>query len=184
MERDEILVLDDSALSARVKLEFSRGSGPGGQKRNKTSTAVRAVLKEYGISASDCTERSQHRNRAAALRKLRLELALRERRAPLPPPRTRCAVTSPQYPLFVARLLDALDRAAGDYRSVAGAWGVSPSSLLRTLERDPVLLAWLAARFPRFRVRSAAGGEDPGAGSVGDNTLPVSESGTNQEQRH
>ena len=67
MERDAILTLDDMALSRLVKLEFTRGSGNGGQKRNKTSTAVRVVLPEYGVEASDCTERSQHRNRAAAL---------------------------------------------------------------------------------------------------------------------
>ena len=35
MERDEILKLDDAALSRIVKLEFARGSGNGGQKRNK-----------------------------------------------------------------------------------------------------------------------------------------------------
>ena len=84
MERDEILKLDDAALSRIVKLEFARGSGNGGQKRNKTSTAVRVVLEEYGVAASDCSERSQHRNRAAALRKLRMALALQERREPLP----------------------------------------------------------------------------------------------------
>ncbi|MBQ6351654.1 MAG: peptide chain release factor, partial [Lentisphaeria bacterium] len=76
MERDAILALDDGELSRIVKLEFSRGSGNGGQKRNKTSTAVRVVLEEYGVAAADCSERSQHRNRAAALRKLRLALAL------------------------------------------------------------------------------------------------------------
>ena len=109
MDRDEILVLDDAALSRIVKLEFARGSGNGGQKRNKTSTAVRVVLEEYGVAASDCSERSQHRNRAAALKKLRMALALRERRPPQPPPRVRCALESPEYPLFAARLLDAVE---------------------------------------------------------------------------
>ena len=156
MERDEILMLDDAALSRIVKLEFARGSGNGGQKRNKTSTAVRVVLEEYGIAATDCSERSQHRNRAAALGKLRMALALRERREPLPPPRVRCAVDSPEYPLFAARLLDAVAAARGDYRSAAAAWGVSPTSLLKTLQRDPALWEWLNRNYPRFFARSDA----------------------------
>ncbi|MBP5531146.1 MAG: peptide chain release factor-like protein [Lentisphaeria bacterium] len=159
MERDEILRLDDAELSRIVKLEFSRGTGNGGQKRNKTSTAVRVVLDEYGLAAADCSERSQHRNRAAALRKLRMLLALKERRAPQPPPRTRCAMESPDYPLFAARLLDAVAAAEGDYRRAAAAWGVSPSALLRTLERDPALWNWLNKNFPRFFAR---GGENTG----------------------
>jgi hypothetical protein len=159
VERDEILRLDDAELSRIVKLEFSRGTGNGGQKRNKTSTAVRVVLDEYGLAAADCSERSQHRNRAAALRKLRMLLALKERRAPQPPPRTRCAMGSPDYPLFAARLLDAVAAAEGDYRRAAAAWGVSPSALLRTLERDPALWNWLNKNFPRFFAR---GGENTG----------------------
>ena len=66
--RDEILKLDDSALSACCELEFFKGTGNGGQKRNKTSSAARVRLPEFGVAAEDCTERSQHRNRAAALR--------------------------------------------------------------------------------------------------------------------
>ena len=150
MDRDEILALDDAELSKLVKLEFSRGSGNGGQKRNKTSTAVRVVLEEFGVSASDCSERSQHRNRANALRKLRMLLALKERRSPLPPPRTKCATESPDYPLFAARLLDALDAAGGDYRRVAENWGVSATSLLRTVERDPALWNWLTTNYPDY----------------------------------
>ena len=168
MERDEILTLDDAALSRIVKLEFARGSGNGGQKRNKTSTAVRVVLEEYDLSATDCSERSQHRNRAAALKKLRMALALRERRPPLPPPRVRCALESPDYPLFAARLLDAVAAAGGDYRSAAATWGVSPSALLRTLERDPLLWAWLRQHYPRFFVRSAS--PSGGAGGTTDAT--------------
>jgi len=156
MERDAILALDDGELSRIVKLEFSRGSGNGGQKRNKTSTAVRVVLEEYGVAAADCSERSQHRNRAAALRKLRLALALQERRPPLPPPRPRCAPDSPDYPLFAARLLDALAAANGDYRAAARAWNVSPTSLLKNVERDPALWNWLRRNYPDYASRSAA----------------------------
>ena len=163
MERDEILTLDDAALSKLVKLEFSRGTGNGGQKRNKTSTAVRVVLAEHDVTAADCSERSQHRNRAAALKKLRMALALKERRPPLPPPRTKCAVESPDYPLFAARLLDAVEAANGDYRSAAAIWGVSPSAMLKTLERDPALWSWLKQHHPRFFARRAPSPADAAA---------------------
>ena len=154
MERDDILALDDAALSQLVKLEFTRGSGNGGQKRNKTSTAVRVVLPEYGVEASDCTERSQHRNRAAALRKLRMNLALKVRCAPLPPPRSRVAQTAPEYPLYAARLLDNLADCGGDYRKAAEKWGVSPTSLLKNVERDPVLFKWLNDNYPKYFIRT------------------------------
>ena len=161
MERDDILVLDDMALSRLVKLEFTRGSGNGGQKRNKTSTAVRVVLPEYGVEAADCTERSQHRNRAAALRKLRMNLALKVRCTPLPPPRSRVALTAPEYPVYAARLLDNLAECGGDYRKAAEKWGVSPSSLLKSVERDPLLYKWLNDNYPKYFIRTGeAGAED------------------------
>lgn len=94
--RDEILKLDDSALSACCELEFFKGTGNGGQKRNKTSSAARVRLPAFGVVAEDCTERSQHRNRAAALRKLRLALAYRIRQSPAEPPeRSNAPSTTP-----------------------------------------------------------------------------------------
>ena len=80
-------------------------------------------------------------------------------REPLPPPRLRCAVESSEYPLFAARLLDALEFSRGDYRAAAARWGVSPTSLLRLVERDPLLWNWLTARYPDDRRR---GGTDAG----------------------
>ena len=47
-----------------------RGSGPGGQHRNKTETAVRVVHKPTGLSAIAQEERSQSLNRKLALARL------------------------------------------------------------------------------------------------------------------
>ena len=140
MERDEILALDDAELSKLVKLEFSRGSGNGGQKRNKTSTAVRVVLEEFGIAATDCSERSQHRNRANALRKLRLAVAYGFRKTPaVPPEKIDCSISSEAYPLWIARILDLAAEEACDHRAVAARCGISPSAILKKLYRDPRL---------------------------------------------
>lgn len=138
--RDEILKLDDAELSARCELEFFKGTGNGGQKRNKTSTAARVRLIGTDFVASDCTERSQHRNRALALAKLRMKIALTIRKFPAEPPeRFNCAPAHPDYPLTVARLLDVLAEAGFDHRPAAEKLGVSPTALVKRLARDPEL---------------------------------------------
>lgn len=138
--RDDFLKMDDAALSACCELEFFKGTGNGGQKRNKTSSAVRVRLPGCGVAAEDCSERSQHRNRANALRKLRLALAYRFRNAPaLLPERSECAVEHPGYPLWLARVLDLFAVENWEVKPVAARLGCSPSMLVKKLARDPEL---------------------------------------------
>ena len=140
MKRDEILMLDDAELSACCKLEFYKDSGPGGQKRNKSSSAARVTLPGYGLTVTDCTERSQHRNRENALRKLRMELALNFRETPaLVPDRTACSTGHREYPLWTARLLDVFFEQDLDHRAAAAVLGISASAFVKKLYRDPVL---------------------------------------------
>lgn len=51
-----------------------RGSGPGGQKRNKTETAVQVTHRPSGLSVRCDQERSQPQNRAKALALLKSRL--------------------------------------------------------------------------------------------------------------
>lgn len=68
--RDVDLVLDLRDLEWR----FCRGSGAGGQHRNKTETAVQVTHRPSGVSVRAESERSQQQNKHNALSLLRARL--------------------------------------------------------------------------------------------------------------
>ena len=141
MDRNILLQASDEEFSKLCRLEFSRGSGNGGQKRNKTSSAARVVLLEdERFAAEDCSERSQHLNRARALRKLRRMIAFEVRLSPaLPPECPNCAVEHEEYPLTLACLLDLLEEENFDHKASAARCGVSTTAFLKLLRRDDEL---------------------------------------------
>ena len=142
LERDILLSMSDEMLVRYCKLEFFKATGNGGQKRNKTSSAVRVTIQELGVSAEDCSERSQHRNREIALNKLRRRIAYQIRQEFIPFERPECSLTHADYPLYMAKLLDLLYSCSWDYREAAVKIGVSSSSMLKTIARDPELFTY------------------------------------------
>src|SRR5215471_4329909 len=71
--------LTDAQLLAQCEVDTYRASGPGGQKRNKTSSAVRLRHGPTGLVVIAEESRSQHENKAKALRRLRQALFLQIR---------------------------------------------------------------------------------------------------------
>src|SRR5437660_10862325 len=71
--------LSDAQLLAQCEVDTYRASGPGGQKRNKTSSAVRIRHPASGLLVIAEESRSQHENKARALRRLRQAFFLRLR---------------------------------------------------------------------------------------------------------
>lgn len=162
-ERDHTLALGDAELLARCEVHTHRSSGPGGQHRNKVSSAVRLVHQPTGIAATATESRSQHENRRRALRRLRMHLACQVRepvdplRPEIPPVVSGC-LSAPRRPggagrgrLAIGRkdarfwqvgafLLDVLDAAGGRLAAAARGLGITTSNLASVLRADRHLL--------------------------------------------
>ncbi len=70
-----ILPESDEDLLRQCEVDTFRASGPGGQHVNKTESAVRINHLPSGIVVTSRQERSQHRNKALCLQKLREKVA-------------------------------------------------------------------------------------------------------------
>jgi len=72
----------DEDLLRECEIETFRASGPGGQHVNKTESAVRLRHQPSGVVVTSQQERSQHRNKALCLQKLREKIEKLNYRAP------------------------------------------------------------------------------------------------------
>lgn len=156
------LPLDDDALLAQCEQDRFRASGPGGQKRNKTDSAVRLRHRPTGLEATAVESRSQHENRARALRRLRLTIALApDAREPVDletykpsntvrgrmrAGRIEIASRNPAYPEVVAEVFDVIEACGWRLSDAAPALGVSTAALGRFLEGDPAVFRAANAR--------------------------------------
>jgi peptide chain release factor 2 len=77
-----ILPESDEDLLRECEIDTFRSSGPGGQHVNKTESAVRLTHLPSGVVVTSQQERSQHRNKALCLEKLRAKIAKLNYRAP------------------------------------------------------------------------------------------------------
>ncbi len=121
----------------------SRGSGPGGQHRNKVQTAVEIVHQPTGVSGAAGERRSQAMNWRVAVFRLRVNLALHCRtpinRVLRPNERFRLPVNPhhDDFPAVLAIALDAIAGFDGEVKSAAAWLQCSTSQLVKLLRAEP-----------------------------------------------
>lgn len=148
------LDLDDGDLLKQCTVETFRASGPGGQHRNKTDSAVRLRHTPTGITAQAYERRSQHENKAVALRRLRESIALEVRQpldveryevpaalAAILPGRQRIGPKNERYWPGVAALLDLFVAMECSVSDTAAKLGLSTGGLSRVLLESPAVAA-------------------------------------------
>ena len=145
--------LTESQLLAQCEVDTYRASGPGGQKRNKTSSAVRLRHLPSGLSVIAEESRSQHENKAKALRRMwqAFFLHLREPISPdqLSPEsvqahpeltaaivdgRLHLSAKNPRFWPAVGVVLDVLAAVGGQVSTAAELLGLSTANLVDFLQ--------------------------------------------------
>ncbi|MCL2260442.1 MAG: peptide chain release factor-like protein, partial [Fibromonadales bacterium] len=147
--RTALLQLSDADLLKLCEASAYKGSGPGGQHRNKTSTGVNLklevsnqenpLIKKIVVQTFSCDDRSAHINKLLALKKLRMKIALQMREEPavqtpfpFPGSNGKISPDNALYPQFIADVLDRLD----DFDKAAKMWGLSKSALNKIMLQD------------------------------------------------
>jgi hypothetical protein len=142
-DRDTLLELDDDQLLRHCRCDRFRGSGPGGQHRNTSDSAIRLTLIDADIISTASEQRSQHKNRSQALKRLRMQIALNMR---CDPPLAYDGPWKPGakariYPAFVAAVIDALHTSEYRVGDAAKLLGISTGKLVRALADDTTVWA-------------------------------------------
>jgi hypothetical protein len=142
--------LSADELLAQCDVQFTRRSGPGGQHRNKVSTAAVLLHKPTGIKAEASERRSQAENRTIALFRLRVRLALEVRlsREPVSVPsplwrsrlrggRIAVSASHDDFPALLAEALDSLAACQFDAKAASETLACSTSQLVKFLQKEP-----------------------------------------------
>ncbi len=151
---NRFLDLDDDVLVGQCMVDCYRSQGPGGQKRNKTSSAVRLRHQPTGLVATAVEDRSQHVNKARAIKRLRLTIALTLRQTislvDFSPSellsecidkqsRLQVGLRDHRYNHVVAEILDILHACDMRVSEAAKQIGISTGRLTSFLQRNPKL---------------------------------------------
>ncbi len=147
--------LNDSQLLAQCEVDTYRASGPGGQKRNKTSSAVRIRHLPSGLIVIAEESRSQHENRARGLKRLKQAFFLKVRESiraeelsSVSQRSELASVRSSSGRLDVGRkdtrfwpavgvVLDVLEAVEARVSEAADSIGISTGALVDFLEAEP-----------------------------------------------
>jgi hypothetical protein len=139
-------------------IQRTRGSGPGGQHRNKVETAIVITHRPTGVTGQASEKRSQNQNREVAIERLRVNLALAVR-SKIPEEEPDAAVFPSElwksrvhsmklsvslqhtdYPALLAEALDQIVVHNFDVAKSAKSLSVSTSQLVKFLKTCPSAL--------------------------------------------
>ena len=148
MSRRAWASLSDEVLLSQCEVDTYRASGPGGQKRNKTSSAVRLRHLPSGLIVIAEESRSQHENKAKALKRLQRAFHLELREPPLFD--EWFAAKAADGPVHLSMkdvrfwpaagvALDVLNDCEAQVSTAAERLGVSTANLIDFLQSDPKL---------------------------------------------
>jgi hypothetical protein len=150
---------------AQCAIDTYRASGPGGQKRNKTSSAVRLRHLPSGLIVIAEESRSQHENKARAQRRLRQAFYLTVREAVpaqgvLDRPELARAKTGagrldvgrkdPRFWPVAGLVLDVLEATEARVSAAAALMGISTGNLIDFLQADAKIWAQVNNMRRRF----------------------------------
>lgn len=151
MNSQSFITLADDLLLSQCDVHCYRSSGPGGQKKNKTSSAVRLQHRPTGLVTQAEEDRSQHINKARALKRLRMllatdllaELDVRSYRpgehvsACLAGGRLEVRLKDERALPVINEVLSVLDGCGGRVSDAARAIGITTANLVKFLRIDP-----------------------------------------------
>ena len=146
LPRSHWAALTDAQLLAVCEVDTYRASGPGGQKRNKTSSAVRLRHIPSGISVIAEESRSQHENKAKALKRLYRAMFLELRddvpadvQAVVPDGRLHLSAKDVRFWPTAGLILDVLNAVEAQVSTAAERLGLTTANLIDFLQTDPKL---------------------------------------------
>lgn len=139
-------------LLAECEIKRTRGSGPGGQHRNKVETAIVVKHKPTGLRGEASERRSQDQNRQQAILRLRVKLAIEVRHEPATQPselwqqrttggRITVSAQHEDFPALLAESLDVIHDRAYVLPTSAEFLGVTASQLVKFLKVEPAALS-------------------------------------------
>lgn len=139
-DRGKWLSAADTELLTDCVIDHHKATGRGGQKRNKTSSAVRLTHRPSGVQVVAANHREQSRNTTMALRRLRIAIAMtiRDQFRGLSLP-IDTSPRNPRYPVWLAEVLDCLEDNEFRVSEAAAALSTGSGRLVRLLCRDGAL---------------------------------------------
>ncbi len=149
--------MEESRLLAECSVHTARRGGPGGQHRNKVSSAVVVCHEPSGVIGQASERRDQGQNRRVAILRLRINLALAVRHdgrlatgelsTPLPSWKKHIAHrrviinrSNADFAALLAQLLDWLTSTEWQLEPIAEHLEVTPSQIVKFLKLEPA--AW------------------------------------------